>query len=208
MEGKIIEDLRIHVGGYDQVGDRSLASISALRKSAWEHRYPHYAQQVSRWDDQFDSRAILLTASIGEKLAGTARLNVCTFEMAFGQFGHVPNFAKFIRQFSPPIATMTRLAIYPEFMGRGIANALDLARIEIAKAQNCSILIVEINNTTRRMRAISDMGFQAIQGAENYPASPYVSSAVEGKPFEYKRGTAFYAELHSATCFKPLTGNG
>jgi GNAT superfamily N-acetyltransferase len=151
-----------------EVRDQSvLQEIFALRIIAWREQATIPAC-VNTWTDATDQIAYHWAVFQRGKLAAAACLSihVNTRDLPDAEiYRGVPLDAP------PPIGSMNRCVVHPDFRRRGLATVLDKTRIEKARSLRCQTIVVAADNE-HRLRQIQSYGFRKIATGEPYRDGP------------------------------------
>lgn len=146
-----------------------LDQVYRLRVEAWRARNPVFPR-MNAWSDAFDTVGRhWVVLETGEPVAA-ARLTV------HAALAEAPS-AEIYRGVLPddlpgPVGVLTRLVVAPSHAGLGLSRALDLARIDAARAEGCRHLIggtFDVHPRAERMRAL---GFKVVGRAAPYDSGP------------------------------------
>ncbi len=157
-------------------------SLAAVRAAAWHDKYADYAVQVQSWLDEWDAKSDhFIFEEQGDVLA-VSRFNMFDVAQDTTQFAHADAILEFCRAQTGPVGIISRLSVHPKARGRGLAKALDQARIAYAKGMALSAVIGEVKTGSHRIAALAALGFETIPGAEAFPSTPFGVRAVEAEP--------------------------
>lgn len=153
--------------------DLDLGALAQLRSEAWRQKYPDYALHVDDWTDNHEETSDHFVVAIGNEIAGAARLSYVTQPKHYDQFADDPSCSEFIKGRRPPLAVFSRLVVRPCYRGKGVARALDLKRLDVARAKEVSTGLIWVHAGSRRFAAVQDLGFKIIPGAESTSTQPF-----------------------------------
>jgi len=151
-----------------------LEQVYRLRVAAWRARNPDFPD-IEAWTDAFDAVGRHWVVMDGDVPVAAARLTV------HSQMAEVPSaeiYRGLIADDLPgPIGVLTRLVVAPSHAGWGLSWLLDLSRIEAARASGCRHLIGATLVGLRRIKQMTDLGFDVLG-----EAGPYLQGPLTGLP--------------------------
>lgn len=137
--------------------------IGELRIRAWKNEYgidrAFFAQE--KWIDEIDDHPDVhhWIAVSGERIAAAGRLSVHRFidDVPYADFLDSKTLASLG---APPIASINRLVVDPDFRGLGLARRLDSERIQFAGNGLASVITAQ--PMEERVHALTMLGFEMI----------------------------------------------
>jgi SAM-dependent methyltransferase/GNAT superfamily N-acetyltransferase len=165
--------LPIEIDAHDRT---LLEKIGRLRVLAWSTVMPDAASKTDCWLDEFE--LVVRHWCIfhdGEPVAA-ARLSV------HQRIEDVPDAEVYAGVFPepppPPIASLNRLVVHPEFRGKGFAEVLDEMRIQAAEGTGCCCRVVATPAGPKRLAQLSNAGFEPVGRPVPEPPQHFLSGLV------------------------------
>jgi GNAT superfamily N-acetyltransferase len=136
-----------------------LRQILALRVLAWRS-FINIDPELHEWTDKHDATGRHWAILDGDTVVAAGRLSI------HERLGDVPDSEVYVPVLSmpmaPPIASMNRLVVHPEYRGRGLSDELDEIRISAAEAAGCTCVIGHTNAGNKRIAQLVREGFQPL----------------------------------------------
>jgi len=152
-----------------------LAQIHAVRRRAWQDKYPKHAAFIARWEDGFERSATHFLALSDGQIKAVARVNHAGSANLSLQFAQSGEMVEFIGSLQSPIAVISRLSVDPDARGLGLAKTMDEVRIAFAREAGCTAIVCEVKTGAHRADALAALGFKPVEGVAAYPAYPFPS---------------------------------
>jgi len=135
-----------------------------LRVAAWNEKLPGVLRVSSgAWSDAHDEHALHWVIFESARVIAAARM--CVHDVA----ASAPD-SYALRPYSgcipAPFACLNRLVVSPDARGRGLAAALDVARVAAARELGCRAVVAATHGNRRQ--ALSSAGFERL-GRVAYP---------------------------------------
>jgi GNAT superfamily N-acetyltransferase len=136
-----------------------LQQILSLRVLAWRS-FISIDPDLHEWTDKYDDTGRHWAVLDGDKVAAAGRLSV------HERLCDVPDSEVYTpvltMSMSPPIGSMNRLVVHPDYRGRGLSDQLDEVRISAAEAAGCTCVIGHTHAGDKRVAQLVREGFQAM----------------------------------------------
>lgn len=132
-----------------------LEQIYALRVIAWRSKVD-VPDGVTQWVDDIDPLSKHWAVIRGNQVVAAARLSV---HQLITEVPDPEGYHGVIDFLPPPIGSMNRLVVHPDFRGRGLSKLLDQGRIEAARKFGCKNLVVSATDQ-KRAAALTAEGFK------------------------------------------------
>lgn len=148
--------------------DSSLRAIGELRVLAWATHIPEISA-IKCWLDDFDWAARHWVVLDGSKIVASARMSI------HSSIDEVPESEVYANVFpnslAPPIASINRLVVHPDYRGLDLGKKLDLMRVNAAISSGCRCVIGETPSGEGRVKQLEGVGFIRL-GAGAGPPPP------------------------------------
>lgn len=135
-----------------------IEEIGRLRYLAWRDVKGINKEFFSKgqWIDDHDKSSHLWIIRYGDLMVATARLTIHHDFIEIPWNNCIPPEA--VALINPPVASINRLSIHPDFRGKGLTRPLDLVRINIAGELKVNAIIAE--PVLSRFHTLERYGFQ------------------------------------------------
>lgn len=158
---------RLVVERIDSADD--LAAIYRLRVAAWRSR-TDYFPDIAEWQDAYDSIGHHWAVRDNGQIVAAARLTI------HDRLADTPSSEIYDgvlpADLAGPIAVMTRLVVARSHGGLRLSRALDLARIEHARASGCRHMLGATFAGRPRLNAVTELGFRVVGTSGPYVSGP------------------------------------
>ncbi|MEM6500960.1 MAG: GNAT family N-acetyltransferase [Cyanobacteria bacterium P01_C01_bin.89] len=139
-----------------------LDAIATLRVRVWSHQLKEKAFVENKWWDKHDLHAFhWIVLNENSELVASARLSTHNTVVELPDFEEIK---ALLTELPSPIAMMSRLVVSPEYQRRGIAQKLDVARLQKATQINAQSIVLQV--PAYRRKAIEELGFKCIGKAK------------------------------------------
>jgi hypothetical protein len=140
-----------------------LENVYALRARAWRARIE---LMEATWKEPLDSVASHWGIKHEGRLIAACRLSI------HSRMSEVPD-AEVYKDFicAAPIASFNRCVVAPEFVGLGLAGAMDRARLNEAVRCRCKSVLVAVDLPSR-IRSLQRLGFRVIRDGGVHKSGP------------------------------------
>jgi predicted GNAT family N-acyltransferase len=144
---------------HDQMSDQLLEKIAQLRYAVWQDQgmSMENIEDKNKWNDDFDEQGYFLVIKSEGQMAGSARMSlhetIRTLSDSKLYLGHEGAFA-------PPIASLNRLIIHPDFRMKGLSRFILQKQIQVA--QDLGAKSIALDCPVERVGYHQKMGFQTV----------------------------------------------
>jgi hypothetical protein len=138
-----------------------LAEIGELRVRAWSSFVPDLSARLGLWNDDHDKSSRHWGVFYGQKLGAAARLS------AHQELSDVPDAEVYAGALPidllPPIFSLNRLVIEPEFRGGGLSNKLDAVRMAAIPRMPTTVTVLAATPAgPKRLSQLMGLGFEPL----------------------------------------------
>ena len=151
----------------DSSNSNLLKKIGMLRIRAWSTVFPDLPAKFTTWLDEFELRSRHWCVFHKQTLIAAARLSV------HDNLSDVPDSHVYQDVFgsppAPPIASINRLVVHPDYRGQRLSCCLDSVRITAARKAGCRCCIAYTLSNPTRVRQLLQMGFEKVADVDPEP---------------------------------------